>query len=49
MNKNTQKVTNLQQPQPKPKPQLQPLSLTELEGVAGGPEDPFCPNCGPKN
>ena len=27
-------------------PQLQPLHLEQLESVAGGPEDPFCPNCG---
>ena len=47
MNKNTQKVTNLQHPKPKPQPtsQLQPLSLTQLDGVAGGPSEPVCPDC----
>ena len=43
MNNKTEKTTNL--PQSKPKNQLQSLSLTELESVAGGPEDPLCPAC----
>ncbi len=45
--KNNSPKTTHQQQKLKKLPQLQLLNWKQLDSIAGGPEDPFCPNCDP--